>query len=265
MKSPLKNLLLPWTPISNRRWQLLLVLQSGLLLGLWASSSNKVLPGPADVAQAWLNLVAQQGLLLEWWASAKLLLLALAGSAGLSLLLTLAATAPLFAPAAHLVSVLRFLGFAGLTYVFMLLTANGHQLKLAMLMFGMGVMLVTSMLAEVRAIDRAAIDHCRTLGMRDWRITWELVLLGRADVFLDLIRQNAAIGWTLLTMVEGLSRAEGGLGALLLNQNRYFQLSGVFAIQLTILAWGLVQDYAFAQLKHWLCPWARLGKTGAIS
>lgn len=45
-------------------------------------------------------------------------------------------------------------------------------------------------------------------------------------------------------MVEGITRSEGGIGALLLNQNKYFNLSAVFAIQLTILAYGILQDYA---------------------
>jgi len=43
----------------------------------------------------------------------------------------------------------------------------------------------------------------------------------------------------MLTMVEGISRSEGGVGAMLLNQNKHFHLSAVFAIQLTILLLGL--------------------------
>ena len=50
------------------------------------------------------------------------------------------------------------------------------------------------------------------------------------------MRQNAAMGWMMLTMVEGISRSEGGVGAMLLNQNKHFHLSAVFAIQLTIPA-----------------------------
>ncbi|MGZ5780258.1 MAG: hypothetical protein ACXWIN_04785, partial [Burkholderiaceae bacterium] len=161
-------------------------------------------------------------------------------------------------------SLLRFLGFAGLTYLFMLMTNDGYQLKLSLLVFGITVMMVTSMLAEVRAIPQESIDHCKTLGMKNWRITYELVLLGKADVFLDLIRQNAAIGWTLLTMVEGLTRSQGGVGALLLNQNRYFLLSGVFAIQLTILAYGIAQDYLLGKLRETVCPYSLIGKSGVM-
>ena len=181
----------------------------------------------------------------------------------ISLLIVAAGTAPAFLPIAQFASLLRFLGFAGLTYLFMLMTDDGYQLKLCLLVFGITVMMVTSMLAEVSAIPQESIDHCRTLGMKHWRITYELVLLGKADTFLDLIRQNAAIGWTLLTMVEGLTRSQGGVGALLLNQNRYFLLSGVFAIQLTILAYGIAQDYVLGKLRASICPYSLVGRKGS--
>jgi NitT/TauT family transport system permease protein len=262
MNTSIKNALLPFTPFSTAHLKLLLAVQAGLALALWFGSGSKSLPTPVDVAHAWVAMAQTQGLIFELWESVKVLLLALLLSSTLSLAVTAAGTAPIFMPLAQASSVLRFLGFAGLTYLFMLMTNDSYQLKLALLVFGITVMMVTSMLAEVRAIPQQSVDHCKTLGMKNWRITWELVVLGKADVFLDLVRQNAAIGWTLLTMVEGLTRSQGGIGALLLNQNRYFQLSAVFAIQLTILAYGVSQDFLLGKLKQVLCPYSTLGKTG---
>lgn len=256
MNTSLKNAWLPFSPFSSGHVTLLLLAQAGIALALWFASGAKVLPSPQEVARAWLIMVQTQGLIFELWESVKILLLALLCSTALSVLIAAASTAPMFAPIAKLSSVLRFLGFAGLTYMFMLVTSDSYQLKLSLLVFGITVMMVTSMMAEVKAIPPAAVDHCMTLGMQHWRITHELVLLGKADVFLDLVRQNAAVGWTLLTMVEGLTRSQGGIGALLLNQNRYFQLSAVFAIQLTILLYGVIQDALFCKLKQLLCPYA---------
>jgi NitT/TauT family transport system permease protein len=260
-----KNVLLPFTPVSRHNITFLLIAQAGIGIGMWFASSSKVLPSPLEVAHSWVALVQTQGMLFELWQSVKVLLLALLMATGLSVVIAAASTAPLFWPIATFSSVLRFLGFAGLTYIFMLATNDSYQLKLSLLVFGITVMMVTSMLAEVRAIPQETIDHCKTLGMKHWRITYEVVLLGKADVFLDLVRQNAAIGWTLLTMVEGLTRSQGGIGALLLNQNRYFQLSGVFAIQITILLYGIIQDYLLGQLKGIACPYSLLGKTRAAA
>lgn len=259
MNTTLRHAFLPYASFPKSRVRLLFAAQAGLALCLWLAGASHALPSLQEVAHAWHRLAMDEGMLVELWESAKVLLLALGLSSALSLLITALGTAPAFMPAAEFSSLLRFLGFAGLTYVFMLLTQDGYQLKLALLVFGMTAMMVTAMLAEVRAIPQQAVDHCKTLGMKHWRITWELAVLGKADVFLDQVRQNAAVGWTLLAMVESLARSQGGIGAMLLNQNRYFQLAGVFAIQLTILLYGIAQDWLLGRLKDALCPYALIG------
>jgi len=256
----LANLLLPFTPVRARSLRTLAAAQAVMAVALWSLAGPRALPSPMEVGAAWLDLVRHQGLLFELWASLKVSLVALALSTLAAVATAGLATAPIFMPLARLAAALRFLGFAGLTYVFMLMSGDAHVLRLAILTFGMAVYMVTGLLAEVAATSRDQVDHCRTLGMQHWRIAAEVVLLGKADVILDLMRQNAAIGWTLLTLVEGLTRSAGGIGAMLLNQNRYFLLAGVFAIQATILAVGLAQDALLALLKDTACPWSTLGK-----
>ena len=256
----LLNLLLPFTPVRARWIRALAAVQAVAAIALWAASGSRTLPSPFAVGTAWLDLVQHQGLIAELWASVKVSLVALVLSTLAAVAVTALATAPVFMPLARLAAALRFLGFAGLTYVFMLISSDTTMLRIAILGFGMFVFMVTALLADLRATSRDQVDHCRTLGMHHWRITAEVVVLGKADVILDLMRQNAAIGWTLLTLVEGLTRAGGGIGAMLLNQNRYFLLAGVFAIQATILAVGLAQDALLSLLKDVACPWSALGK-----
>jgi NitT/TauT family transport system permease protein len=62
----------------------------------------------------------------------------------------------------------------------------------------------------------------------------------------------------MLTMVEGISRSEGGVGAMLLNQSKHFHLSEVFAIQFLILFVGMLQDYGIGVLRRLCCPYADL-------
>ena len=227
---------------------------------LFRSSGSKTLPTPMEVGVAWLDLVRHQELLFELWTSVKVSVIALLLSTLAAVAMAGLSTAPVFAPLARLSAAMRFLGFAGLAYVFMLMSSDAHALRVWILAFGMFVFMVTALLADIAATSRDQVDHCRTLGMHHWRITGEVVVLGKADVILDLMRQNAAIGWTLLTLVEGMTRSGGGIGAMLLNQNRYFLLAGVFAIQLTILVVGLAQDGLLSLLKDAACPWSTLGK-----
>lgn len=253
----------PFTPVLSRWMSIILVVQAVIAIAAWTLAGSTVLPSPLEVVKAWSDLVQKQDLLFELWASVKVNLLALIISSVAAITVAALSTAAIFQPMARFWSSLRFLGFAGLTYVFMLISSDSYWLRVWLLSFGMFVFLVTSLLAEIKSLPSEQVDHCRTLGMSGWRITYELVLLGKSDVTLDLIRQNAAVGWTLLTLVEGMTRNEGGIGALLLNQNRYFLLAGVFAIQITILVYGLGQDVFLGYLKTVVCPHARLGKNGA--
>jgi len=114
-------------------------------------------------------------------------------------------------------------------------------------------------MADVLAsIPKVQFDLARTLRMGEWRVVWEVIVLGQADKVFDVLRQNAAIGWMMLTMIEGMSRSEGGIGAVLLNQNKHFHLSSVMAIQILILSVGLGQDYIIGVLKNIFCPYANI-------
>src|SRR4029077_19370974 len=137
----------------------------------------------------------------------------------------------------------------GLTFFFTLMAENGHQLKLYLLMFSVSVFFVTGMADVITSIPQEQFDLTRTLRMGEWHVLWETVVLGQADRAFDVMRQNAAIGWMMLTMVEGMSRSEGGIGTLLLDSTKHFHLATIFALQIVILTLGLAQDYSLGFLK----------------
>jgi NitT/TauT family transport system permease protein len=232
--------------------------QVALALIIWFIAPFQVLPTPPEVFAALGNLWMNQGLGQELITSFFLNLEALAWTVAISLALCYATVMPFFRPLAVAVAKGRFLGLIGLTFVFTLIVGGGHPLKVSLLVFGMTVFFVTSMAAEIEAIPKSRFDHARTLRMSEWQVVWEVVILGTVDKAIEVLRQNAAIGWMMLTMVEGISRADGGVGAMLLNQNKHFHLAEVFAIQLVILSVGLAQDYGIGFLKRTLCPYAEL-------
>ena len=98
----------------------------------------------------------------------------------------------------------------------------------------------------------------RTLRLGPWGSVLEVVVLGHLDAVIDAIRQNAAMGWVMLTMVEGLVRFEGGLGSMMLAEDKHIKLDAVFAIQAVVLAIGIIQDWGFVGLKRLFCPYAAL-------
>lgn len=250
----------PNRTVSPTVMKVLVGVQAAVALLVWAFSPFKVLPRPLEVVTALKELWFGQGLGPELFTSLRLNLTALTLSLLISLALAYLTVVPFFRPIAAVISKLRFLSLTGLTLVFTLLVGGGFPLKVSLLTFGMTVFFVTSMAAVVAEIPRDQFDYARTLRMSEWRVVGEVVVLGTVDKAVEALRQNAAIGWMMLTMVEGISRSEGGLGALLLNLNKHLDLPKVFAIQLFILVVGILQDYAIGGLGRLVAPHAVLAR-----
>jgi NitT/TauT family transport system permease protein len=176
----------------------------------------------------------------------------------ISLLLAYATVLPAMRSVAGAVAAARNFGVTGFVVLFTVAFGAGHGLRIALLSFCMIPFFVSSMSAVVASIPREEWDGARVLRMSRWRAVWEIVVLGKADQAFEVLRQNAAMGWMCLTMVEGLSRSEGGIGIMMLDQNKHFNLPAVFAIQGTIFLVGLFQDAMLAQIRRWACPYADL-------
>lgn len=231
---------------------------AGLGLLIWSLSPWETLPGPLEVYRALGSLWWEHGMGPELFTTLRLILHALLTTVILSMALSYLTVIAAARPLIEAVSKLRFLGLTGLVVPFTLATGGGYDLKVTLLTFGMSTFFVTAMAAEVMSIPRERFEYMRVLGASEGRILWEVVILGTLDKALDVLRQNLAIGWAMITMVEGISRAEGGLGAMILNQNKAFNLAEVYAILFVILFVGLLLDYGMGVLTRVLCPYAAL-------
>jgi len=248
-----------WVPNGrvSRRVHLVLGLSTLAFIVVAWSLRPAFLPGPLDVLRAYPRL-ADQGLLQQLFVSLTTNFQAIALSCLLTIPLAYLTVLPALRPFVRALSKMRFLGLTGLVVLFTLAFGGGHGLKVALLVFGMSVFLATSLYDVVEAIPKEEFDHARTLRMSPWGAVVEVVVLGHMDAVLDAVRQNAAMGWVMLTLVEGLVRFEGGLGSMMLAEDKHIALDAVFAIQLLVLAVGVLQDWAFVWLRKILCPYAGL-------
>ena len=224
---------------------------------IWHISAGEVLPKPLAVATAFLNLFTQSDFVHEMIVSMTLAFQSVILTFVVSMFISYLTVIPFFKPLGEAFTKLRYLSLVGLQFVFMLMAAGGHSLKLWMLVFSMSVFFVTSMLEELR-VPRDEMNHARTLGMSEWRIVYEVKLYGRIDKAYEVLRQNFAMAWMMLTMVEVISRSEGGIGIMLTNQNKHFQLDSVFAIQIAILMVGIAIDYLFGVTRNFFFPYSCL-------
>jgi NitT/TauT family transport system permease protein len=258
----LNALFSPFTLERRLNIKLLAAGQLIVLLGLWTvAPSNIGIPSPTAILSAWNELALNKGLILELLNSTEVIWQSIILSMLLSSSIAYLTTADVFKPMGMFIGSLRFLGFAGLTFLFTLWTNSASDLKLLLLTFGMTVFQTRSAVDVVNSVTSSDIDYARSLGLSGWRLTWEMHVRGKLHEMIDITRQNAAVGWTLLAMVEGITRSEGGIGAMLLNSNKNFNLDAVFAIQLTILTYGIAQDYALQWVRRLACPYAELNRS----
>ena len=76
----------------------------------------------------------------------------------------------------------------------------------------------------------------QNLGYNNWQTLYEVIIVGKADQVFEILRQNFAIAWLMITLVEGLNMSEGGIGTLLIKYNKYNDLTNVLALQLWIFS-----------------------------
>jgi NitT/TauT family transport system permease protein len=257
-QSAWKNAFLPNRAIDRRMFLVFAGAWAGLFLLLWIASPWETLPNPGEVWAALGRLWWTFGMGPELFVTMQLIFHATLYTLVISMVLSYATVIAAVRPLVEAVSKLRFLGLTGLVAPFTMWTGGGYTLKVALLTFGMTTFFVTAMAQVVLEIPRESFDHMRVIGASETRIVWEVVIRGTLDRALDVLRQNLAIGWTMITMVEGISRAEGGLGAMILAQYKYFKLPEVFAILSLILIVGLLLDYLLGALTRVLCPYAMI-------
>lgn len=225
---------------------------------LWIAIPSKIIPSPWEIVGALPNLWHKLGLGPALFASIELNFKAVVIMSALSLTVAYATVIPALRPIALGFAAGRFNGFVGLPLLFTIIFGDPSTIKVALLVFGMSVFTVPSVVSIIEGIPRDAFDHGRVLQMSEWRVVWEVVILGKMHEVIDVLRTNIAMGWMMLPMVEGIFRNQGGIGALLLVENKYFHIDTVFCIVFLVAALGLFQDYLIKTAKYIICPYSKI-------
>jgi sulfonate transport system permease protein len=248
----------PFEKFSRQTFLLLVAGQVIFGLLVWQFSSGGLIPRPTAVLVALGHLLSTRLFADNLLASLLLTGQALFYSVIITLVFAYGSVIPFLKPVAQFIVKCRYLTLTGLIFIFTLLTKDGGQLKLWLLLFGIVPFLATSLLSVIVRIPAQEFELCQTLGYNRWQSLYEVIIVGKADQVFEIVRQNFAIAWMMITMVEGLNMSEGGIGALMIKYNKYNDLPHVLALQSVILGIGLCTDYLLGALRHWLFPYTRL-------
>jgi len=252
----LKNLFTPNKSITSNTSLILILIWVVGTITLWTLNGHSLFPAPHEILAASKKLVIEQDFISHLLISTVLCIKAIFYAIIVSLIVTVMSTLPVFRPFTNIVSKARFLSTVGLTFIFAALTPDTNSLKVSLLVFAIFIFMVTSFLGIVFEIKRDEFDYARTLKLGPWQSIWEVVIKGRADQFLEAIKQNFAIAWMMLAMVENLCRAEGGIGVILFQENKQFHLDSVYAIQLMVLFVGVGLDWSLGFIRQIFCPYS---------
>ena len=254
----MKNIFKPFGRVNRQTMIIMIIAQVVVTLLIWHTTSDGLIPKPGNVAAAFGKLLTTKLLLDNMLVSLALTLKAMLYSIIITLFFAYASVIPFFKSIAQFIVKCRYLTLTGLIFIFTLLTKDGSELKLSLLVFGIVPFFTTSFLAVIINIDKQEFELCKTLGYNNWQTLYEVIIVGKADQVFEILRQNFAISWLMITMVEGLSMSEGGIGSLLIKYNKYNDLTNVIALQLVIFLIGLCFDFLLGTTRHWLFPHSKL-------
>jgi ABC-type nitrate/sulfonate/bicarbonate transport system permease component len=255
----LKKIFIPLTQIKGRTSIVLIAVEAFAALLFWeVFGTNGLIPTPTKIIASVFRIVTSDYFVDNLFSSLSLTLTGMGVSIIIALVVSYLSLIPFFAPIAKFIVKCRYLTLTGLIFLFTLLTQDGHQLKLSLLIFGIVPFFVTSLLSIIESINVQEYELCKTLRMNNWQTMWEVVIIGRLDQVFEVMRQNFAIAWMMITMVEGLSMSEGGLGTMLIKSNKYIDLSTVFAILVIIFGLGIFFDYLLRNLRFWFFPYTKI-------
>lgn len=238
----------------------LLLLWVAIFLIIWFVNPIASLPTPGEVLTAFGRLYraeqASQGLVYNVYTTLKLNVVGLLYSSLISLAISYLSVLPIFSPFNRMVQWMRYIPIIGFNLVFLTLFSIGWPMKVAMLTTGMSFFLVTSMTGVIAAIPRMKYELARVLGYNDWQTFLSVVVRPTLPQMIDMIAQNAAIGWVMITAIETYNRTEGGIGAQIYAYNSTNQLAEVYAYLIIIGIIAVAEDGLFLLLKRLLFPYS---------
>ncbi len=256
----LKQILLPFGTVPKKTRTLIFFSWIALIILMWfigASSDKHIFPTPYDVFDGFKELYAQ-GLVTHIFSSLALCFISIFFAILISALLAYSWPIALLKPIGTMITKFRFLPFTGLTFFLTMMVNDARQMQIWILVIFLTTFLTTSMIGVVKDIPQEEFDHAKSLKCSRWEVLWQVVILGRLDYLFESIRQNLAIAWMMLVTVEAIVAANGGLGLLIKNSDKFMNHGRIVALQLIILLIGLSLDFFINFLRKALFRYSRI-------
>lgn len=127
------------------------------------------------------------------------------------------------------------------------------NMKVQFLAAGIIVYLLPVVVQRIQETDEIYVQTIETLSKNRWDIIRKVFIPDVMSRVFDDIRVLVAISWTYITVAELVNKT-GGIGGVAFLAARQSRTDKVFAVMVTIIIIGVVQDKAFKWLDQFLFP-----------
>jgi len=256
----MKQYITPFEKIAKSKRTIILSIWVVLLLAIWfagTSGEKHLFPSPSQVFKGFSDLY-NEGLVVHILNSLILCFLSIFLAIIISMLLAYSWPIPALKPLSEFVTKFRFLPFTGLSFYVALMIHDARNMQIWIMVIFLTTFLTTSLIAVIRDIPEEEFDHAKTLKCSRWEVLWQVIVLGRLDYVIDVIRQNLAIAWMMLVTVESIVVASGGLGFLIKNSDKFMNHGRIIALQIIILLIGLGLDAGINFLRKAIFRYSKI-------
>jgi ABC-type nitrate/sulfonate/bicarbonate transport system permease component len=230
----------------------------------WAVKAGKVnaalVPAPTVVAAKTWEIVSRGEVFAPLGSTLYLLAVAfvvstvLAVGAGL-LMGRHAWLHALFEP---LLELLRPLPKPALLPPLILFLGLGDAMKLTVIGLGVFFPTLINTLQGVRGVDPVQLDVARTFGHSPRALLLKVVLPAAMPLVLSGMRISLGLGLVLVVVAEMMA-GTGGVGYLIIDMQRTFQVAKMYAWILVLAVLGLLLNHLFVRLERRVIHWSLQG------
>ena len=233
-----------------------------LLIAVWQLSaskgwlSNRVLPAPTDVANAFWTLAASGELWVHVKVSAARALTGLAIGGGLGLLLGLLTGSVRVAETLLDSSIQMVRNIPALAMIPLVILWYGidESAKLFLIAVSVFFPIYLNTFHGIRNVDPGLIEMARTYGLNRLQLYTQVILPGALSSILVGLRFSLGLMWVILIVAETIS-AQAGIGYLTMNAREFLQTDIVLVGILLYAILGKLADLFARGLEHYWLRW----------
>jgi len=215
-----------------------------------------LLPPPSQIAPALWKILASGSFLTPLGQTLGMLLIGytIACMAGVALGLLMGCSDHLYGLLEPLVEVIRPIPKPALIPAMVVFLGIGAGMKITMVALAALFPVLINTLQGVRGVDPVLLATARTLGCSRLATIRKIILPASLPMILTGMRVSLSMGLVLVILAEMLA-AESGIGFLILDLQRSFQVRPMYAWIAILAVVGLLLNVLFEMVEDRAVPW----------